>query len=184
MTGKGVPIAVVAALSILFFVVGAGGGFLAHSSRKPPETSEASARRTVPRPEVESAVLSESSIPQPPSPAPSSTAPAAAEAGRPDTLVAGLKSVGTLLREAKKLSEKNVGSADELYKRLNQEWRAIQAAALGDAATLFAFLRDPKNKAILEDFLALVVSYELGPNTYTGREPAELPAPVVDLVRY
>jgi RNA polymerase sigma factor (sigma-70 family) len=186
MTGKGVSISVVAAFSILFFAVGAGGGFLARSSRTDPEPAAAVARKPAPRPAADSAAISESSIPPATSPASPSPAPvaAAAEIAGPDALASGLKSIGTLLLEAKKLSEKNDRRAEELYKRLNREWRAIQAAALGEAASLFAFLREPQNKEILVELLGLIVSYELGPSTFTGNGQADLPAPVADAMAY
>jgi RNA polymerase sigma-70 factor (ECF subfamily) len=180
MGAKGISVATLAAISIFIFAVGTGGGYLLRSSKGKEETAGRASLATAGLSGPLARVPEGASPPADPAATPPVQLAGRTEVLGTEALLSGLKGVGTHLRAARNVALKDQSRAAGLYKSLNEEWRAIQAAALGDAALLFAFLRDSENKEILEDLIALVVGNELGPYFYSANGTRELPRPVLD----
>ncbi|HEV3029242.1 MAG TPA: hypothetical protein VG457_16810 [Planctomycetota bacterium] len=158
MAGKGVSIATFGTIAILLFVGGAGGALVLSSTlgeptsmtMRPRQASEAGDKRAEATPlstgiEPKTAeILQTSSLP---------TAP-------PKAIVARLKNVGGLLREANAAGrkEKDSARASDLYGRLYEEWSAFRPTALANAPVLIAFLRERENEDIVSDLVGLVVN--------------------------
>ena len=181
MAAKGVSIATFVTIAILLFVVGAGGALVLSSTlgappsamvrpRQATEAGDKLANATPLPTEMESKtaeILKTETVP---------TAP-------PEAMVARLKSIKDLLREANATNEKEKGSprAKDLYRRLYEEWGALRPSALANAPELLAFLREPENEDILSDLVGLVVNMVRQTGSYVGpgQEP-QLPREVIE----
>ena len=158
MASKGFSIATFATIAILLFVGGAGGGLVLSSTLgaspstmvRLTEAPEAGDKRA-------KASLSTNGI----GPKTAGIVQTASDPSAPtEAMVARLKTVGGLLREANAAGrkEKDSARAYDLYGRLYEEWSAFRPEALAHAPLLLAFLRERENEDIVSDLVGLVVN--------------------------
>lgn len=159
MAGKGVSVAVLAAMCIALFSLGAGGSLALRSSSGSSETSGTTLRSA---PAMQAL----------PAPGLATSAPPVAE--RPESLATQLALVGSLLREAQEAGKQDLERSAQLYERLNELWKTVQPVAFREPTVLFSFLRDRANRDILDRLLSLVMSYTLRP---TGSDRSGVPIP-------